>query len=157
MKKLSIVALFLILALLSCSQKQNDEKQNLEQLKVAVEEFRSAINTGDAEKVAEMWAEDAIFMSNGMETIEGKDKVTEIWKRNVKGGFRTKNQKTIELAVGGDIGYEVVTQLWTVHEEGKEDVWHSSKYVHIWKKQKDGTWKLHLDIWNTNPETEGER
>lgn len=156
MKKLSIVSLFLILSLLSCSQRQI-EKQGLERLKATVEEFRSAINTGDAEKVAEMWADDAIFMSNGMETVKGKDKVTEIWKRNVKGGFRTKNHETIELATGGDTGYEVVTQLWTVHEEGKEDVWHPSKYVHIWKKQKDDSWKLHLDIWNTNPEPEGER
>ena len=24
------------------------------------------------------------------------------------------------------------------------------KYVVVWKKQEDGSWKLHRDIWNSN-------
>jgi uncharacterized protein (TIGR02246 family) len=148
---IGIIALAMLLINSSCGQKQNNE-QDLERLRAAIEEFREAINTGNGEKVAQMWTNDAIFMSNGSETITGKEQVAAIWKRNVESGFRTKNQQTIDLAVSGDIGYEVVTQLWTVHQEGKEDEWASSKFVHIWKKQEDGSWKLHLDIWNTNPE-----
>ena len=27
------------------------------------------------------------------------------------------------------------------------------KYVVVWRRQKDGTWKLHRDIWNAIPQT----
>jgi ketosteroid isomerase-like protein len=142
--------LFIFLTGFSCIQQQN-EGPDLERLRKAVEKFREAINTGNGEQVTDMWTDDAIFMPNCRETITGKDKVAAVWKQNVEGGFRTKNQETIELVVSGDIGYEVVTQLWTVHQEGKIDEWGSSKFVHIWKMQADGSWKLHLDIWNTTP------
>jgi len=145
-----LFVLFIFLNSFFCIKQQN-EGQDLESLRNAVEEFRESINSGNGEKAAEMWTDDAIFMPNGWETIKGKEKVAAVWKQNVEGGFRTKNQETIELVVSGNIGYEVVTQLWTVHQEGKTDEWGSSKYVHIWKKQADGSWKLHLDIWNTNP------
>lgn len=116
-----------------------------------MEEFTQAVNSGEGERVGVVRTEDAIFMAHGQEIIRGKEEMGEVWKRNVEGGFRTMDQQDIELHVSGDTGYEVVSQLWTVHEEGKEDEWCSSKFVHIWKKQPDGSWKLHLDIWNANP------
>lgn len=140
---------FLILIFLSnFSLSENPEMQKL---KEAIEDFKGAINSPDPEKMEEIWTDDAIFMPQGFEIIKGKKEVVEVWKRNIKNGFRTKDQKIIEIEISGDTGYEVATHFWTVKKEGEEIKWHSSKYVHIWKKQKDGKWKLHLDIWNVNP------
>lgn len=140
---------FLILIFLSnFSFSENPEMQKL---KGAIEEFKGAINLPEPEKMEDIWTEDAIFMPQGFEIIKGKKEVVEIWKRNIKSGFRTEGQEIIELKISGDTAYEIGKHLWTVKKEGEEIKWHSSKYVHIWKKEKDGKWKLHLDIWNSNP------
>jgi uncharacterized protein (TIGR02246 family) len=118
---------------------------------MAVGEFHRAISSGDADKAVAMFTEDVIFMSNGWETIRGKESVAELWRNSITSGFRTRDQKIIELAINGDIAYEATRQQWTMHQEGREDEWAASKYVHIWKRQSDGSWKLHLDIWNNDP------
>ncbi|MEJ5167122.1 MAG: DUF4440 domain-containing protein [Thermoanaerobaculia bacterium] len=140
---------FLILILIpGFSLSENPE---MKRVKEAIEEFKGAINLPNPEKMEEIWAEDAIFMPQGFEIIKGKKEIVEVWKRNIKSGFRTKDQRIIEMEIIGDTCYEVATHLWAMVKEGEEIKWHSSKYVHIWKKQKDGKWKLHLDIWNSNP------
>jgi uncharacterized protein (TIGR02246 family) len=140
----------LLFSHLSCGPRR-DEAAEAERLLQAVEAFHRAINSGDAQSALDFFTDDVIFMSNGWETRKGKADVGQIWTENIKSGFRTKDQQIIELRLDGDIAYEATTQLWTMHQEGQEDQWRSSKYVHIWNRQSDGTWRLHLDIWNNNP------
>jgi len=138
------------LLVVSCGR-QEDPSARLDTLRQTAMEFHRAINEGDVNGAVAMFTEDVIMMSNGWETISGKDAVVEVWRGSISSGFRTRDQEIIELDLDGDIAYEATTQLWTMHQEGREDVWRSSKYVHIWKQQPDGSWKLHLDIWNNNP------
>jgi len=39
----------------------------------------------------------------------------------------------------------------TVQPEGKEASTASAKYVVVWKRQPDGSWQMHRDIWNSVP------
>ena len=41
----------------------------------------------------------------------------------------------------------------TVQPEGMDPVEIPGKYVVVWRKAEDGTWKLHVDIFNTNVPT----
>jgi ketosteroid isomerase-like protein len=149
----SLTALGLLILLSSCGQGR-DEAVEMERLRLAVKEFHAAINSGDVDRAVGMFTEDVIFMPDGWETITGKERVAEVWTNSITSGFRTKDQKIIELTIGGDLAFEATTQLWTMRSEGQEDQWASSKYVHIWKRRPDGSWKLHLDIWNNNPRSE---
>ncbi len=146
----ALMLALLLLGLLSCARQQ-DEEAELERLRAAIEQFHQAINSGDAERLVGMFTEDVILMSNAWETIRGKEEVAQVWTSSVRSGFRTKDQDIIDVAVCEDLGYEATTQLWTMYQEDQGAEWRSSKYVHLWRRQPDGTWKLHLDIWNNNP------
>lgn len=64
------------------------ENPEMQKLKEAIDEFKGAINSPDPEKMEVIWAEDAIFMHRGFEIIKGKKKVVEVWKGNIKTGFK---------------------------------------------------------------------
>ncbi|MBI3670489.1 MAG: hypothetical protein HY237_11995, partial [Acidobacteria bacterium] len=56
----------------------------------------------------------------------------------------------IEAAKSGDIGYETGTfQLSAKDKKGKATTT-IGKYVVVWKKQSDGSWKAAADIWNAD-------
>jgi uncharacterized protein (TIGR02246 family) len=137
----------LVLSSLTCMP-QVDE---MVPLRAAIEKYRQALSTGDAQTVAELWAWDAIFMPQDGEIVQGKERVAELWTKNIQAGFRTKEPVTLELERSGDMACEFATQLWTMKRGGVPQEWKASKFVHVWNKQSDGSWKLHLDIWNASP------
>lgn len=50
-----------------------------------------------------------------------------------------------DLAASGDLGYTFGTWRYTASSEGKT-VTRTGKYLTVWKKQSDGSWKLTADI-----------
>ena len=66
--------------------------------------------------------------------------------------FRLKDINRLDYGVSDDLGYTVNEYYYTWHLEGSQPVWHKTKNVHIWKRQNDGSWRLHVDIWNSTPE-----
>ncbi len=56
-----------------------------------------------------------------------------------------------QVAASGDLGYTWGRYVATAKDkQGNETEFHG-KYVSIWKKQKDGSWKWIVDIGNDNP------
>jgi ketosteroid isomerase-like protein len=59
--------------------------------------------------------------------------------------------ETVERA--GDYAIETGTVTVTVQPEGKAAQTSNGKYVVVWKRQTDGSWQLHHDIWNDNSQS----
>jgi ketosteroid isomerase-like protein len=73
------------------------------------------------------------------------------WSGAIQMGVKNLVLTVVELGGADDFVYEVGTAVMTVQLEGMtEPMEGSGKYVVIWKKGEDGTWKLHVDIFNTN-------
>ena len=61
-----------------------------------------------------------------------------------------------DVARSGDLGYTSGAYEMTFKDATGKPVSDKGKYVTVWKKQKDGTWKVLLDIFNTDlPPTGG--
>jgi ketosteroid isomerase-like protein len=57
-----------------------------------------------------------------------------------------------DMAASGDLGYTYGNYVFTSkNKEGKRVVSYG-KYTSIWKKQKDGQWKVVVDMGNSSPE-----
>ena len=54
----------------------------------------------------------------------------------------------IDIKVEGKLAYEIVNQIATVTNDHQETVKYLQKYIHIWKKQEDGKWKVIVDMFN---------
>ena len=56
-----------------------------------------------------------------------------------------------DMAASGDMGYTYGNYELKSKDKDGQLVTHYGKYASIWKKQKDGSWKVVLDMGNSGP------
>ena len=151
LNKIVLICAFLLLwTFNSCISEKNENKE-MNRLERTIDEFYQAINNGDTEKRLSMFTSNALILPNYGELIELNDSVKTSWKRYDEDWvFRIKDLKHLEIDMKDGIAYTVNTYYYTFHPKDGEPEWHKTKNVHIWKKQKDDSWKLNIDIWNSS-------
>jgi ketosteroid isomerase-like protein len=138
----------LVLTLLcACSTQQTREQAFL----AAVDSFYEAVNAGDQAAHAALFTDDAWMLSDDWHISRGEGLKAMIRDRS-GWVFRLQDVERLEYGVSGDLGYTVNQYYYTYHPEGTQPEWHRTKNVHVWRRQADGTWRLHVDIWNSTPE-----
>jgi ketosteroid isomerase-like protein len=117
-------------------------------LEQAIEVFYASIESGDNNSRAEMFTDGAMMLPDDGAIISGKENVGEVVRSGEEWVFRIRNLRRAETDLSGDIAYTVNEYEYTWHRVDEEPTWHPTKNVHIWRRQDDGSWKLHVDIWN---------
>jgi len=56
-----------------------------------------------------------------------------------------------DMAASGDLGYTFGNYVFTTRDKEGKAISHYGKYMSVWKKQKDGSWKVVVDMGNTSP------
>ena len=104
----------------------------------------------DADAFLSFIADGAHFMPFGAPLAQG-DAIRTTWDGLVSmPGFGLEWQATAaEVAASGDIGYTIGTFELTAEQDGTAMLT-VGKYVTIWHKQADGSWKVQVDIFNTD-------
>jgi len=111
------------------------------------QKFVESFNNDDFSGVGSVYTDDGKVIPPGFDAIEGKNAVAEFWKGGKQQlGIKTVTLKTVEVQSAGDIAYELGKYTLT-GENGPLDY---GKYVVVWKKDSDGEWKWHWDIWNSD-------
>ena len=148
--------LFLILFLLpwillsSCTSKIDLEKEKGNLLKTDIEFSRTSVEKGAAEAFYLYLADDAVQLPAGLPPIVGREKIRESMSGSSKAVLKWEPVKA-EVAKSGDLGYTWGNyEISWQGEEGKTEKLYG-KYLNIWKKQPDGTWKAVVDIGNQAP------
>ena len=92
----------------------------------------------------------AHFMPFGAPLARG-DEIRTTWEGLISmPGFGLTWQATgAEVAASGDIGYTIGTFELTAEQDGTAMLT-EGKYVTIWHKQTDGSWKVQVDCFNAN-------
>lgn len=113
--------------------------------------FSEAFARGDATALAAMYTPDAIAFPPGSEMIRGNDAIARFWKTSRDGGVRSATLTTVDVGRSGDVAHETGTVSLTIQPEGKPPTNATAKYVVVWTRQSDGSWRMHRDIWNDLP------
>jgi uncharacterized protein (TIGR02246 family) len=108
----------------------------------AVRKYVAASNEGDAEALANLYADDAMLLPPDHEPIQGRAAIGAFWRQGTDQGLEVT---TLTVEVDGNIGYLVGQYHLPATDEEPAD---SGKYVMCLKRQRDGSWKLSADIWN---------
>lgn len=108
----------------------------------AVRKYVAASNEGDAEALANLYADDAMLLPPDHEPIQGRAAIGAFWRQGTDQGLEVT---TLTVEVDGNIGYLVGRYHLPATDEEPAD---SGKYVMCLKRQRDGSWKLSADIWN---------
>jgi len=146
-----LFVLAVVFALFSCAR---PEQTDLAAVRKAIEEtngkFVEAFNQGDAAGVAALYTDDATLLPPNREAIHGRQGVQDFWGGGIQMGIKDVTLTTVDVGGSGGTAYEIGKYTLKVQPEGQEGMTDSGKYVVIWKRQADGTWKLHVDIWNSS-------
>ena len=124
-----------------------------EAIEAANAKFQDAFNRGDAVAVAQLYTPDAAVLPPDAPRADGLAAIQRFWQSAIDGGLRDLSLQSAEIEEAGNIAYEVGTAALKAQTAsgGKEAL--SVKYVVIWRRSEDGTWRLYRDIWNVNPTT----
>lgn len=92
-------------------------------------------------------AENAVQMPNGAAPITGRDSIISA----MASGPEVKliwEPKHAEVAESGELGWTWGIYQATFTNGDGEDVSSAGKYVNVWRKQDDGSWKVIVDMGN---------
>lgn len=109
-----------------------------------------AIESGDVKARVALFAHDAVMMPNHGEIVMGEGAVAETIRAGDGAVFRIRDRTIEQIDFSGDLAYTVNTYEYAYHPEGSEPEWHQTKNVHVWKRGPEGTWKIQVDIWNSD-------
>jgi ketosteroid isomerase-like protein len=120
------------------------------------EKFLAAFRSGDTATLLSLLTSDVMFLPPNEAPVIGKVSAQK-WFERFFSTLKVTNfeiplsEHQREVTVSGDLGVECGPFKWTVaplaggtaiHEEGK--------FVGIWRREPDGTWRIFRDIWNSN-------
>lgn len=122
----------------------------------AILDADSAFARATAAKGLEGWlsffAPDARIFPQGEGVVEGLPAIKAYY---AKVGFDPKELSWVpaggEMAASGDLGYTFGNSSWPGADAKGGKVTRTGKYLTVWKKQADGSWKVAADIGNANP------
>ena len=145
-----LVAVALGAALAGCAGKQNGAGAA-----AAIRNADIAFAKATAERGVDGWV--SWFADSGMQVIPGRNVVgraaiRELMAPSLGDTSRTLTWRPVmaEVSPGGNMGYTVGRWDRTARVKDSTITTHGS-YVTIWRKQGDGTWKVVLDIGNSDP------
>ena len=149
--KASIVALLLLITLFPASALGTDKPAKGADLLIKLEaDFAKAVAEHGQSAFVTYFADDGVELEEGGGINTREDmKKQPAWP---EGSFLTWTPVHADMAASGDLGYTYGNYIYKSKDKDGKIVTSYGKYVSIWKKQKDGSWKVAVDIGNLSPE-----
>ena len=119
-------------------------------IRAASAAWSQASTARDLDKSVAVYTEDAVQMLPKTPAVKGRDAIRKNWTQMLAlpGPGLSFQTTSVEVARSGDIAYETGTyDFVTTGKNGKAND-EKGKYVVVWKKQSDGSWKAAVDIDN---------
>jgi len=132
---------------------EDDLKELRKTIESINDKITKAIIEEDVETVFSFYTDDVISMPNYDAMIKGKEALRKHDEGMRKAGFKihSLNATILDLWVCGDLAYEVGKFGISLTVPGiPHPVADSGKYMTIWRKQSDGSYKVKAEIWNTD-------
>nr|BAL57382.1 steroid delta-isomerase [uncultured Acetothermia bacterium]BAL58898.1 steroid delta-isomerase [Candidatus Acetothermum autotrophicum] len=149
------VAAAMGLLLVSCVQLMGPEATP-ETVRHAIENaaanFAEAFNQGDATAVAAFYWEDAQVLPPNAEMVSGRPAIQEFWQGFIETTvWRELTLEPLKVEHEGPLAYEVgVYALRFQAQGGTQVATDMGKYIVVWKRQSDRSWRIVADIWNSS-------
>jgi uncharacterized protein (TIGR02246 family) len=120
------------------------------QIEQAAARFSETFNRGDIAALAAMYDTGAVVFAPNAPPMAGRQNIEAFWS-----GARQQGFKTLDLVVNsvepiGNHAIELGSYTLVIQPPGQAEMTDRGKYMVIWKRQPDGTWKLYRDMFNTS-------
>jgi ketosteroid isomerase-like protein len=146
---------FVLLALFVCScsaPPPADVAQVRKTIEAMSQKSAKDMVAGTWDTTMAMFTEDAISMPNYMPLSRGKHNIKEQYRQMMSSGmkFLSADFKTTDVQVSGDWAFEVGTYSMTMEMPSMGKMSDAGKYLTIYERSHDGTWKTKVETWNND-------
>jgi uncharacterized protein (TIGR02246 family) len=155
--RFSRLAILTSLLLLACAAQQASTsgsgrgvagvRTQIEQLTA---QFVEAFNQGDVATLAAMYDTGAVVLAPNAPPMRGRQNIQAFWAGAKQQGFRTLDLAVGSVEVIGSHAIDMGTYTLVVQPPGQAAVTDRGKYMVLWRRQEDGSWKLYRDMFNTS-------
>lgn len=139
-----------ILLMISC-EKQLDTEADTEKIKNMIKKYDEAYTSGDVDECLTQFTEDAIRMPPNSSVMIGKNAIREYFESRFNLMDTELKSQVDEIIICIDWaiarGSFKGTSAPKSGEDASQDV---GKWINIYKRQADGSWKSHHNIWNSD-------
>lgn len=144
------IAISLILAF-ACGQRINVDSQKAALLQADSAFAKMSLEKNAAEAFKAYLAENAMQMPEGREPVVGRDAIYERMSKNAANYILDWQPQDGGVAQSGDLGWTWGNSTFTWKDENGVEQKAYGKYLDVWQKQPDGSWKVLVDIGNERP------
>ena len=131
-------------------ERSHGQTEASDELKAAIAAHRLAylesLKKGDAAGLSDIFAQDAMVLMPGAAILKGRQQIFQD-KRAALAQVKVLDGavNTLTLEMSGDLAYEVGKFSYTIKSgEGQARIV-GGKFVAVWKRQRDGTWRCQVD------------
>jgi ketosteroid isomerase-like protein len=132
----------------SCQQPAGLSKAELTAVHQAQENDVKLTNAQDWKGDLALYAEDAVLMPPNQAAVQGKTSIQD-WMQAYP-PISNLREQSLEIEGQGNLAYNRGTYSMTVNHVGAASTDDHGKYLTIWRKQGDGSWKISRAIYNSD-------
>lgn len=116
------------------------------------DDWSKSAATKDADRVVSFYAEDAVVNPPNESAVVGREAAKKVWASyfaapNFSISWKTT---TAEVSKSGELGFTAGTYEDSFDGPDGKRVQETGKYLCVWRKERDGSWKATYDMWNSD-------
>ena len=101
--------------------------------------------------VLSYYSSDAVVLPANQEMLTNKGDITKAWMTLLdRSNTVSWNSMYVEASQSGEMVYDVGSYTLTTKVKNGKPTTDHGKYLAVWKKQADGSWKAVADTWNSD-------
>ena len=134
------------------SPSQNKPRSASDAIRAADEQWMRVFSAKDLERSVAFCTKDGSVLAPNFPIATGREAIKQLFAGmlalpNLKIEWKATR---VEAARSGDMGYSSGAYQMTFNDPSGKQITDRGKYVTVWKKQTDGSWKVALDIFNSD-------
>ena len=127
----------------NASPSDSGQTEARRQIEAAADEIWQAVARGDSAAILAHYADDALILGSGAPLLQGKPAIA-AFLQGLFGGNTLRDVKgnVTDIMISGDLAVETGTYAMTLGPKNGTTVADKGKYLHVWKKSVEGSWKV---------------
>jgi uncharacterized protein (TIGR02246 family) len=148
MRAISLLCCTLLVA--GCYPQADTTEADVEAITAVFVEFDAAVAAGDADRILALYADDVVSMPPNSPARIGVDTMRAQMQEFADQYTSELTSRVEEVEVAGDIAFALVSWEQTTTPTAEGDATHEQgKWIVVFKRQADGSWKCWREMWST--------